>query len=100
MVLWENIGWAGGLFPADRHVSLSEYGFRSKSKSFPTKRSVVFGNTSSGDVLVHSDNGQAGILSHETGRGYTLGAIGDTLEWVFAELLAGRKPEIDIRLLE
>jgi hypothetical protein len=60
-----------------------------------SQSTFVWGNSSCGDVLICTDAGNAGFLSHETGKVQSLGTIDNAIEWVFGELLQNRAPEFD-----
>lgn len=94
LVQWGEVAWGGFLRSPLQQMSLREYGDFPKSKLFPSGKSTVFGSTECGDVLVHDQRGMAGMMSHESGRVCKLGTIRDALDWVFAELLAGRPPDM------
>jgi hypothetical protein len=94
LVQWGEVACGGFLRSPGEQMSLDEYGEFPKSELFAAGKSTVFGSTECGDILVHDQHGLAGMMSHESGRVWRLGTIEDALEWVFAELLAGRPPEM------
>jgi hypothetical protein len=55
-------------------------------------RTYHMGHSSGGDVLIYTTDGRGGWLRPKTGEVVLLGSVGETLDWLFAELLAGRAP--------
>ncbi|MCE9529213.1 MAG: hypothetical protein K8R36_24460 [Planctomycetales bacterium] len=95
VVHWDNFGCAGGLLGTNEHITLKNYGAPCHDKSFPASQTRVWGNSSCGDMLIYSEAGTAGYLSHENGKAYELGSVKQGIEFVFGELLKGRTPEFD-----
>jgi hypothetical protein len=76
-------------------LRLADYGMKSESKRFPTERTFVWGSSPCGDVLIYTDEGEAGFLSHETSTAYSLGTIEEAINWVFNGFLQRHTPEFD-----
>ena len=95
MVHWDSIGFAGGILPFAKHITVEAYGATSSNAVFPSDSTVVFGNSSCGDMMVCNNSGDAGYLSHETGASYVVGSFPEMLDWIFGELLENRMPEFD-----
>ena len=79
----------------NEHITLKNYGAPCRNKSFPVNQTRIWGNTSGGDMLIFSEAGKTGFLSHENGTAYELGSVERGIEFVFSELLKGRTPEFD-----
>jgi hypothetical protein len=94
-VHWSEIGCGGGLYRPGDQPTLKQYGAPCKNKLFPPATSRVFGSNSCGDMLIYNPQGEAGFLSHENGKGYSLGNVSDALNWIFEELRQGREPAFD-----
>lgn len=94
-VHWAEFGFGGGLFRPSDHSTLKHWGATSKSKLFPTAITRIFGSSTCGDMLIYNAKGEAGFLSHENGKAYSLGSVTDALNWIFDELRQGRTPEFD-----
>ncbi|MDA1016001.1 MAG: hypothetical protein O3A00_16285 [Planctomycetota bacterium] len=95
VVHWDEFACAGGLFGFGVPFPVTDYGFESQSKAFPSNTTYVWGNSSCGDVLVYTADGQLGYLSHENDAANSLGTIDEGINWVFGELLNNRTPEFD-----
>jgi hypothetical protein len=74
---WRPVSGLGGLIPERRYPDSLQ----------------VWGHDGCGDMLVYTDDGRGGWLEHEEGYVRWIGSIAETIEWVFAELLAGREPD-------
>jgi hypothetical protein len=94
-VHWAEFAFGGGLFRPGDHSTLKQWGATSKSKTFPTTTARIFGSSTCGDMLIYNTQGEAGFLSHENGKAYSLGSVADALHWIFNELRQGRTPEFD-----
>jgi hypothetical protein len=57
----------------------------------------IFGMNDSGDQLIFTPDDRAGWLSHEAGGFYSLGSVAEAFEWIFAELVENRYPELNRR---
>lgn len=91
---WSEVGYGGGLFHADEQPTLRDYGATCRSKLFPPAATRIFGSNSCGDMLIYNQD-EAGFLSHENGKAYSLGSVAQTLNWIFEELRQGREPAFD-----
>ncbi len=95
LIQWGDVGWAGGLWGIGTGCPLSNYNYPSECPGFPSATSEVFANTEGGDQFVHTPEGDVGFISHEICKAYRIGTIGETLDWIFGELLEGREPDFD-----
>jgi hypothetical protein len=96
VVHWDSFGCAGGLLGSQQHIPFATFhGPRPKRKGFDPKKCVVWGNSASGDMLIHNDDGKSAICSHENGKVQLLGSIEEALDWVFQQLLDNKAPEFD-----
>jgi len=94
VIHWDSFGYSGGVLGSQQHVPLIAFqNLRPKRKGFDPKKCVVWGNSASGDMLIHNDAGKSGFCSHENGKVQVLGTIEQALDWVFGQLLSGRTPE-------
>lgn len=94
-VHWAEFAFGGGLFRPGDHSTLKHWGATSKSESFPTASARIFGSSTCGDMLIYNQQDQAGFLSHENSKAYSLGSVSEALNWIFDELRQGRAPEFD-----
>ena len=95
VVDWACFGGAGHLLGAQGHFPISAYGIKCQNPMFPQDKTLEWGNTPCGDVLIYTNAGKAGFLSHENGKAYSFGSIEQGIDFVFGELLEGREPEFD-----
>ncbi|MDX1943786.1 MAG: hypothetical protein SFU86_00140 [Pirellulaceae bacterium] len=94
-VHWDAFGYAGGVLGSQSHIPLTAFDSRPKKKGFNPQQCVVWGNSSCGDLLIYTQAGKAGFLSHESGKVQSLGTIDEAIRWVFQQLLANQTPEFD-----
>ena len=92
---WDQVGWSGGIFSHSKDTTIDQFNAPSTNPIFPADSTIVFGNSSCGDMMVVNESGQAGYLSHEDGASYVIGSLPEMLDWVFGELLQNREPEFD-----
>lgn len=89
---WADFGTAGGLEAVNSHTSLRTYAYLFEGMEFDPAGAFLFGWGGSGDMLFYTADGRAGRFSHETGEVALMGSVVEAREWVFDELLAGRRP--------
>jgi len=92
---WGSIGFAGGILPYRDQITIADYGAKSSNPMFPADATVVFGNSSCGDIMVCNADGDAGYLSHENGSSYVVGTFPEMADWIFDQLILSRTPEFD-----
>ncbi|HUE73040.1 MAG TPA: hypothetical protein VMP01_19300 [Pirellulaceae bacterium] len=95
---WMTFGFAGGLGATT--TPLSDFPYEFHGMSVDPTRTYIFGDSFCGDMLFYTQDGRGGWFWHETGYLHGLGSIGDTIEWVYSELLADRTPEFDYARLK
>ncbi len=91
---WLPFGRSGGLFGHADRLPLADYYHEDDGATIDTSRSFVFGASQGGDKLIYAEDGRGGWLCVGDGTIHLLGSIEDTINWVYAELLAGRLPEL------
>lgn len=94
-VSWMPFGCAGGLEGAGPHEAVANFGYACRGADLDPSRSFVFGTNSGGDMLICTEDGRGGWLCHENGNIRLLGTIEEMIDWIYAELCAGRCPEYD-----
>jgi hypothetical protein len=94
-VHWMEFGHAGGLDGNADHTPLDTFPNEYNGAAIVPSETFVFGWSPGGDMLAYTQDDRAGWVSHETGKIHLLGSIEDTVNWVFAELLANRCPDFD-----
>lgn len=94
-IRWMPFGGAGGLEGCRDHIPVSTFRVDHLGTNVDPAKTFVFGWSPGGDMLVYAHDGRGGWLCHENGKVHWLGSIADTIEWVFAELLADRCPDFD-----
>jgi hypothetical protein len=96
VVHWKSFGCSGGLLGSEQQIPLVAFSTpRPKRKGFDPKKCVVWGTSACGDMLIYTNAGKAGFLSHKTGKVQSLGTIEEAIGWVFRQLLENRTPEFD-----
>lgn len=91
---WMGFAYAGGLAGAGQHGRLTNFDYRYHGDPCDPENTFVFGWSFCGDMLVYTGDDRGGWLWHENGQIHFIGSVADTLEWVFSELLAYRRPEL------
>jgi len=94
-VHWNDFGNAGGLDGVGSHPPLSQFVFDYSGHDIDVKTASVWGWSFCGDMLIYTSDGRGGWFSHESQEVHMLGTIRKAINWVFAELWAGRTPEYD-----
>jgi hypothetical protein len=94
-IRWLPFGYAGGLSSCKHHEPVSTFGRSYCGTKKETAKAVVFGWALCGDMLIYTEDDRGGWRSHENSQLHVLGTIEETIEWVFAELLANRRPDTD-----
>ena len=94
---WMGFGCAGGLEGAGPHTPLTAFPYACHGADVDPNATFVFGFSPCGDMLIYTADDRGGWLGHESGQIHLLGTIEQTLEWVYAELLANRGPGFDYR---
>ncbi|WP_240911482.1 hypothetical protein [Paludisphaera soli] len=92
---WMPFGCAGGLDGARDHASIEHFHLPQYDLDVDPSRVHAFGSSTGGDMLIYTDDDRGGWLCHENGRVHLLGTVAETIEWVYAELLADRSPDFD-----
>lgn len=93
---WNGFGMGGNLCRPGDVLPITFYSFRYVGDPIDPDHSFIWGGSGCGDFLLFTADGRAGWISHE-GDNYVhlLGSVGETVDWVFAELLANRDPNFD-----
>jgi hypothetical protein len=94
-IRWMSFGYAGGLDGVAENEPVSTFGASYIGTELLTSRAFVFGWALCGDMLIYTHDNRGGWRSHESGQLHLLGTIEETIEWVFTELLADRRPDTD-----
>jgi hypothetical protein len=94
-VSWSGFGCSGGLAGCTGHPPLSVFGFEVRGARIDPQQAFVFGWSFCGDMLIYATKDRGGWCCHENGKVHLLGSIGDTINWVYGELLANRTPEFN-----
>ena len=82
---------------AENHLSLATFAFDYHGAKVDPDSTGVFGRSFCGDMQVFTLDGFGGWLNHATHEFRLIGTIGDTINWVFSELLAGQLPEYSFK---
>jgi hypothetical protein len=87
----------GGLSGRAGHVPLTTFDemYHGRRAGVEPEKTFVFGSSSGGDLLLYTADDRGGWLCHENGWVHLLGTIRETIDWVYAELLANRSPDFD-----
>jgi hypothetical protein len=93
-VHWNGFGSAGGLDGAGAHLSVSALAFTCEGAAIDPDKAFVWGWSPGGDMLIWTQDDRGGWLNLGSHKVHLLGTIGDTIDWVYSELLAGRCPEM------
>lgn len=94
-VQWMPFCCSGGLDGASSEISLAAFSFPYHGAKVDPDEAFVFGSSPCGDMIIYTLDGRGGWACHENGKIHLLGTIEDTINWVFAELIANRCPEFD-----
>jgi len=95
-VRWMDFGSAGGLNGCGEHTPLTEFShYKFHGADIDPAKAFIFGWSPCGDMLIYTTDDRGGWVCHENGKVHLLGTIKDTIQWVYAELLANRCPEFD-----
>ena len=94
-VIWTGFGVAGGLRGVGKHPPLRAYRLDCHGAEVDLKKTFIWGQSLPGDMLIYTADGRGGWLNHGSHQIHLLGTIADPIDWVFSELLAGRRPEWD-----
>lgn len=94
-VSWMPFGYPTGIHGCTEHPPLTDFYYTPSAVVIDPERTFVFGSSPCGDQLIYTKDGRGGWWCHETGTVYLLGTIAETIDWVYAERLAGRDAEFD-----
>lgn len=96
-VHWNAFGCAGGLYGASEHTPLTAFAYDYCGDEVDPGETLAWGSSECGDMLIYTSDGRGGWLCHENGHIHLLGTIEETINWVYAELMASRTPQYDYR---
>lgn len=96
---WMPFGCAGGLGGAGGHGTIAPFYLENSGLDVDPSQVHAFGSSLGGDMLIYTHDDRGGWLCHENGRVHLLGTVAETIDWVYAELLADRAPDFDYRWL-
>ena len=92
---WGGLGCSGQLNSESEWIHLEAMNFGCNPAATISDNARIFANTRSGDVMVRSDDGTSGLLSHEDGSFYERGTVPNMIDWIFDTLASGSFPEIE-----
>ena len=95
-VHFTEFGGAGGLYGVESLKRLTEI-VGELSEVDQADEVYVWGSSGCGDMLVFTMDDRGGWFEHETGGIQWIGSLPETMDWIYAELLANREPERDSR---
>jgi hypothetical protein len=98
-VRWAPYGCGGGIYSLGDIDPLTKFGPLKPKQSDPAQ-TFCWGSSGGGDQLIFDAPGRGGWWCHETGDIHWLGTFADAVDWVFAELLAGREPDFNYAWLK
>ena len=91
---WMGFGAGGNLSGADNHHHpLTAHRLDYHGAAVDLDSTFVWGTSSSGNLLIYTADGRGGWVNLGSHQVQLLGTIGDTIDWLYSELLAGRGPE-------
>jgi hypothetical protein len=91
-VLWKGFYRPGGVGGPGTHMPVWVSECDCDDTVVDPRSTYHMGHSSRGDVLIYTIDDRGGWLRPRTGEVVLLGSVAETLDWVFAELLAGREP--------
>ena len=92
-VYWNGFGAAGGMSGSSSHLKLSLIYSKPVGDPIDPEQTFLWGSSPCGDCLVWTSDSKAGWYALGSHKVHLLGSVADTINWVFAELLAHRCPE-------
>ena len=96
VVDWMGFGVGGKLSGAeDHHPPLTAYRLGYHGAAVDLESTFAWGTSSSGNMVVYTADGRGGWVNLRSHQVRLLGTIGNTIDWLCSELLAGRGPEWD-----
>jgi hypothetical protein len=92
------VDWAGGaaegqIAPATAAYLISSYDFNYSGDPINPDRTAVWGGQNGDMLIADLDSDRGGWFDLPENRVHMVGTVADTVNWVFAELLAGRVPD-------
>jgi hypothetical protein len=95
-----SVNWMGGaadgsIWEASEAHPLSAYEFDFRGDPIDPGRTAVWGSQNGNMLIADLDTDRAGWLDLPTNEVRLIGTVAETIDWVFAELLAGRGPSAD-----
>jgi hypothetical protein len=94
-VSWGGFGYGGSLDGLGDNLLLTAFAFDYHGADVDLEQTFVWGGNACGDMLICTMDGRGGWLGLGSHEIRLLGTIGDTIDWVYSELLAGRTPEMN-----
>ncbi|MDX1946687.1 MAG: hypothetical protein SFU86_14900 [Pirellulaceae bacterium] len=94
-VHWSIYGGAGGIERGGAQTAIGDFGQPCVGAKIDIEQTNLLGSTGGGDMFIYTADGRGGMLCHENLHVHLIGTIGETLEWMFQELLENREPEFD-----
>lgn len=94
-VRWRPPPMSGDLLSPHERYLVAGCCWDEEVRGWPSDTTTIFAHTECGDMLIHTPEGKAGFLSHETKIAYPTGTIPETLDCIFGLLLTDETPQFD-----
>ena len=94
MVDWMGFGCPGQLYGGTQYNSLDDVFYRDDWPDIDGSESFVLAAGPDGDMLFFTNDDRAGWAAHDWPETRMLGTVADAINWIYAELLANRCPDL------